>query len=98
MKLYNPFKEIKRLRKQNAELLEALSDCQEELQLYEAEMAKVERDETVTHYHVNAKMMAKDILSRALQRDIQLRKYQPPVKFCMVSYNELKLIANSKIK
>ncbi len=92
------FKELKRLRVENMQLpvlREALADCQEELKLYEREMAKIERDEKVTHYHVNAKMLCADFIKRAARTTERVQK--KPVVFCLISYNELNTIANSHI-
>lgn len=89
-------RELKRLRIENALLKKELEESNEELLLYEREFAKIEHDKSLTHYTVNAKMLANDLLKRAAQKDIMVQgKY---ITYCMVSKNELKVIANSKIK
>jgi uncharacterized membrane protein YkoI len=90
------FRELKRLRIENKQLKEALADNNEELKLYEREMAKIERDDKVTHYHVNAKMLCADFIKRAARTTERVQK--KPVVFCLISYNDLKAIANSHIK
>lgn len=84
-------KTIRLLKKQ-------LAESNERIMLLEAELHRMASDKTVTHYHCNAKMLAGDILKRALTREVNIEGFKTPVKYCLVSQNELKVIANSKIK
>ena len=89
-------RELKALRKENATLKAELADRDEEIMLYEREWQRMEQDKTLRHYHVNAKMLAADIIKRCAKRDIPIRGKM--ITYCYVSLNELKTIANSKIK
>jgi cell division septum initiation protein DivIVA len=89
-------RELKALRKENAELKEAVKDHEEEIVLYEKEWQRIEHEQTVRHFHINAKMLAADLIKRAAQKDIAYRG--KTITVCLVSLNELRVIANSKIK